>query len=206
MQRLTSQLSAVVEVGMAMNAEREPARLVKLFFAAACEVLDSNVTVLGLLDEREGTLAHVLTRGVDAVRSSGGRRGTAQRAARIADRGAQDHPRPSMGRLPETAEGLPEGHPDGRQPARPLGRHARSGSTAGCILPTGRMGNRFPKRTRALHASWRPNSRCATSMPCCTTRSSATRPSCSWRSPSAAAPRPNCSAFDSRWTTPSTWS
>ena len=41
MQRVTTRLSALHEVAMEMMSERDPARLVQLFFAAACDLVDS---------------------------------------------------------------------------------------------------------------------------------------------------------------------
>lgn len=66
LQYITSKLSALVEVGMSMTAERDPERLVRLFFSAACEIIGSRYAAVGLLDEQERGLRHVLARGVDA--------------------------------------------------------------------------------------------------------------------------------------------
>jgi diguanylate cyclase (GGDEF)-like protein/PAS domain S-box-containing protein len=66
LQRVTSRLSALIEVGFAMNLERDPERLVNLFFAAACDVIDSKVAAVAILDWEESALRHVLARGVDA--------------------------------------------------------------------------------------------------------------------------------------------
>jgi diguanylate cyclase (GGDEF)-like protein/PAS domain S-box-containing protein len=66
LQRVTARLSALIEVGFAMNLERDPERLLNLFFAAACDVIDSKVAAVAMLDPAESTLRYVLAWGVDA--------------------------------------------------------------------------------------------------------------------------------------------
>src|SRR3989440_1930480 len=66
LQRIASRLSAIIEVGMEMTAERNPARLVELFFAAACDIIDSKYAAVGMLDEQERELGFVFTKGVEA--------------------------------------------------------------------------------------------------------------------------------------------
>src|ERR1700704_2762313 len=66
LQRIASRLSAIIEVGMEMTAERNPARLVELFFAAACDIIDSKYAAIGMLDEQERELRFVFTKGVEA--------------------------------------------------------------------------------------------------------------------------------------------
>src|SRR5258706_1029556 len=41
MQRVTTRLSALLEVGMELMSERDPRRLVELFFAATCDLIDA---------------------------------------------------------------------------------------------------------------------------------------------------------------------
>ncbi|HEX4598238.1 MAG TPA: EAL domain-containing protein [Burkholderiaceae bacterium] len=66
LQRVTSRLSALIEVGFALNLERDPERLVNLFFAAACNAIDSKFAAVAMLNPEESALHHVVTRGVDA--------------------------------------------------------------------------------------------------------------------------------------------
>src|SRR5258708_7239758 len=66
LQRIASRLSAIIEVGMEMTAERNPARLVELFFAAACDIIDSKYAAIGMLDEQEQALRFIYSRGVEA--------------------------------------------------------------------------------------------------------------------------------------------
>src|SRR6266513_1983341 len=66
LQRIASRLSAIIEVGMEMTAERNPARLVELFFAAACDIVDSKYAAIGMLDEQEQTLRFIFAKGVEA--------------------------------------------------------------------------------------------------------------------------------------------
>jgi len=66
LQRIASRLSAIIEVGMEMTAERNPARLVELFFAAACDIIDSKYAAVGMLDEQERELGFVFAKGVEA--------------------------------------------------------------------------------------------------------------------------------------------
>src|SRR5882672_2847022 len=66
LQRIASRLSAIIEVGMEMTAERNPARLVELFFAAACDIIDSKYAAIGMLDEREETLKYIFARGIES--------------------------------------------------------------------------------------------------------------------------------------------
>jgi diguanylate cyclase (GGDEF)-like protein/PAS domain S-box-containing protein len=65
MQRITARASAVLEVGMELAFERSPQRLVELFFAAACDVIESDVAGLGMLQQNESKLSHLRTRGVE---------------------------------------------------------------------------------------------------------------------------------------------
>src|SRR5947208_1185961 len=66
LQRIASRLSAIIEVGMEMTAERNPARLVELFFAAACDIIDSKYAAIGMLDEQERALRFIYSKGVEA--------------------------------------------------------------------------------------------------------------------------------------------
>src|SRR5258706_13465383 len=64
LQRIAARLSAIIEVGMEMTAERNPARLVELFFAAACDIIDSKYAAIGMLDEQEQALRFIYSKGV----------------------------------------------------------------------------------------------------------------------------------------------
>src|SRR6267378_473114 len=66
LQRIASRLSAIIEVGMEMTAERNPARLVELFFAAACDIIDSKYAAIGMLDEQEEALRFIYSKGIEA--------------------------------------------------------------------------------------------------------------------------------------------
>lgn len=65
MQRISSRLSALMEVGMEIVSERDPARLVKLFFGAAGDIIDSEYAAIGMLDEREQELKYVFAKHID---------------------------------------------------------------------------------------------------------------------------------------------
>ena len=66
LQRVTSRMSALIEVGFAMNLERNPERLVNLFFAAVVDVIDSRVAAVAMLDHEESAWRQVISRGVSA--------------------------------------------------------------------------------------------------------------------------------------------
>jgi PAS domain S-box-containing protein/diguanylate cyclase (GGDEF)-like protein len=66
LQRILSRLSALIEVGMEMERERDPARLVKIFFGAACEIVNAKFAAIALLDDMEQGLRYVYTKGLDA--------------------------------------------------------------------------------------------------------------------------------------------
>jgi diguanylate cyclase len=108
MQRITSRLSALLEVGMEMMRERDPGRLVELFFAAICDIVDSKLAAIGMLDEKERHVRHVFARGLDAglFRGESGTTGllatvlSGQRVLRARSPGGE-----------RSAEGLPKGHP-----------------------------------------------------------------------------------------------
>ncbi|HYL87594.1 MAG TPA: EAL domain-containing protein [Burkholderiales bacterium] len=108
MQRVTTRLSGLLEVGMEMMTERDPARLVELFFAAACDLIDSDYAAVGMLDQGEQTIRFVFAKGFDAgiLGGAAGRTGLLETLLigkrvlrmRSADGDA-------------AAEGLPRGHP-----------------------------------------------------------------------------------------------
>src|SRR5882762_9377367 len=109
LQRIASRLSAIIEVGMEMTAERNPARLVELFFAAACDIIDSKYAAIGMLDEHEEALRFIYSKGIEASiyrNADGGRAGIlgALLAGRRQARGQGTDAR--MG-----ADELPPGHP-----------------------------------------------------------------------------------------------
>jgi diguanylate cyclase (GGDEF)-like protein/PAS domain S-box-containing protein len=103
LQRVTGKLSALIEVGLEMTSERDPERLVELFFAGACELVESKIAGVGVLDEQESALKCVLGKGIDPeVLRAGSNRGlldnllTSKLPVRL--RGA-------------SVAGLPAGHP-----------------------------------------------------------------------------------------------
>ncbi|HYL25445.1 MAG TPA: response regulator, partial [Burkholderiales bacterium] len=108
MQRITARLSALLEVGMEMMSERDPARLLQLFFSAACDLIGSDYAAAGMLGPSEQAIEFTLAKGFDAalLRGAAGRAGlfatllSGERVlrARSADR-------------KKAAEGLPPGHP-----------------------------------------------------------------------------------------------
>jgi len=108
MQRLTSRFSALLEVGMETMTERDPARLVELFFAAACDIIDSSYAAIGMLGRDEQSVHVTFAKGFDAqiLRGEGasgdlrGRLLSGQRVLRM--RSADGAP---------SADGLPAGHP-----------------------------------------------------------------------------------------------
>ena len=107
LQRIASRLSAIIEVGMEMTAERNPARLVELFFAAACDIIDSKYAAIGMLDEQERALRFIYSKGVEAsvFQDAGDGRAGILKAL------LEGH-RPLHSRSAEAAaDGLPPGHP-----------------------------------------------------------------------------------------------
>ena len=109
LQRVMARLSALIEVGMEMEAERDPAKLVRLLFAAACDIIDSKYAAVGVLDEQESALRHVYAKGIEpGIYQTGdnGRTGllgsllSGHRAIRARSLGSETG-----------AEGLPAGHP-----------------------------------------------------------------------------------------------
>ncbi|TMH91819.1 MAG: PAS domain S-box protein, partial [Betaproteobacteria bacterium] len=107
LQRIASRLSAIIEVGMEMTAERNPARLVELFFAAACDIIDSKYAAVGMLDEQERELGFVFTKGVEArMYRDAGRKGVL--GALLAGHG-QVRGQSANARI--GADELPPGHP-----------------------------------------------------------------------------------------------
>lgn len=65
LQRVISRTSALLDVGLAMDSERDADRLVKVFFAAACDMIESSIAAVGMLDDTESGLAHVFTKRLD---------------------------------------------------------------------------------------------------------------------------------------------
>ncbi len=108
MQSVTTRLSALHEVAMEMMTERQPARLVQLFFAAACDLVDSQYAAIGMRDETEQAIQLAFARRVDVamLRGDAGRTGlfatllSGRPVLRM--RGADGTP---------NADGLPDGHP-----------------------------------------------------------------------------------------------
>jgi len=108
MQRVTTRLSALHEVAMEMMTERDPARLVQLFFAAACDLVDSKYAAIGMRDETEQAIQLAFAKRVDVaiLRGEAGRTGllatllSGRPVLRM--RSADGTP---------SADGLPDGHP-----------------------------------------------------------------------------------------------
>src|SRR5256885_12258381 len=107
LQRIASRLSAIIEVGMEMTSERDPRRLVELFFAAACDIIDSKYAAIGMLDAQEQALRLGFSKGVESqvyLDAEGGRAG-------IMGTLLAGH-RPLRSRSSDAAaDGLPPGHP-----------------------------------------------------------------------------------------------
>ncbi|MBI4290021.1 MAG: EAL domain-containing protein [Betaproteobacteria bacterium] len=66
LQRILFRLSALIEVVMEAGSERNPGRLVELFFGAACEIIPSRYAAIGVLDEHEQNLRYVFSKGIEA--------------------------------------------------------------------------------------------------------------------------------------------
>ncbi|HLX78971.1 MAG TPA: EAL domain-containing protein [Burkholderiales bacterium] len=109
LQRVMSRLSALIEVGMEMTSERDPAKLVRLFFAAACDIVESKFAAVAILDEQEAAFRHVYAKGIEAEiyrTGSNGRSG-------VLGSMLSGH-RPIRGRSLDAdadADGFPSGHP-----------------------------------------------------------------------------------------------
>jgi signal transduction histidine kinase/CheY-like chemotaxis protein len=107
LQRITSRLSTLVEVMMDMMSERDPARMVKKFFQAACRIIESDYAAVGVLDEGERTVKHLFTKDIDA--------GLYDRRARTGLPGSLLSEYSFLRRVADTAtqglEGFPPGHP-----------------------------------------------------------------------------------------------
>lgn len=66
LQRILFRLSALIEVVMEAGSERNPGRLVELFFGAACEIIASKYAAIGVLDEQERDLRYVFSKEIEA--------------------------------------------------------------------------------------------------------------------------------------------
>jgi diguanylate cyclase (GGDEF)-like protein/PAS domain S-box-containing protein len=109
LQRLASRLSALVEIALEMMQERDPTRLVKLFFGAACEMIDAEYTALCMFGEDGQSLQHVLARNFDpeVLRKEGAAR-AGLLGKLVGDRRAL---RAHGAKMASSAAGLPAGHP-----------------------------------------------------------------------------------------------
>jgi len=108
MQRVTTRLSALLEVGMEMMTERDPARLVELFFAAACDLISSKYAAVGMLDEGERSVHIVFAKGfAPAIIQAGGPRTGLLGSILSGERVLRARRTAAAG----DAEGLPRGHP-----------------------------------------------------------------------------------------------
>ena len=109
LQRLSARLSALIEVGMEMTSERDPGRLVQIFFAAVCDIVPAKIAAAGVLDEQETGLRYVVAKGVDPaiLHASAGKSGSGFLAALLAGH------KPMRARSARGADaaGLPAGHP-----------------------------------------------------------------------------------------------
>src|SRR5882762_1475252 len=108
MQRVTTRLSALHEVAMEMMTERDPARLVELFFAAACDLVDSKYAAIGMRDETEQAIELAFAKRVDVAMLRGETGRTGLLATLLSGRPVLRMR--SAGGAP-SADGLPEGHP-----------------------------------------------------------------------------------------------
>jgi PAS domain S-box-containing protein/diguanylate cyclase (GGDEF)-like protein len=109
LQRIMSRLSSLIEVGMEMDRERDPGRLVDIFFGAACEIVDAQVAALAILDEKQDVPSHLLTKGISAqLFASKGSSRIGLLGSLLDQRGAL-----RQGRIDSAlaADALPVGHP-----------------------------------------------------------------------------------------------
>ncbi|HKW38640.1 MAG TPA: EAL domain-containing protein [Burkholderiales bacterium] len=111
LQRIVSRLSAIIDVGMEISSERQPKRLVELFFAAACDIIDSRYAAIGMLDEQEYALKFVFAKSLDAqVFQDADRSRKGLLGALLAGGG----PVRGKGGSGRADEALPPGHPEVR--------------------------------------------------------------------------------------------
>ncbi|MDD5249160.1 MAG: EAL domain-containing protein [Rhodocyclaceae bacterium] len=64
LRRLLFRLTVLIEVSTETAAERDPARLVEIFFGAACEVINSHYAAIAMFDEHDRTLRHLYSKDV----------------------------------------------------------------------------------------------------------------------------------------------
>jgi PAS domain S-box-containing protein/diguanylate cyclase (GGDEF)-like protein len=62
LRRLLFRLTVLIEVGTETATERDPARIVEIFFGAACEIIPSRFAAVAMLDERQRTLQHLFAK------------------------------------------------------------------------------------------------------------------------------------------------
>jgi PAS domain S-box-containing protein/diguanylate cyclase (GGDEF)-like protein len=109
LQRIASRLSALVEIGMEMTEERDPGRLLELFFRAACRTVDASYAALAIFDDAAQAPSHVLTQALDASVFGGQTEArSALLEALLEGRRAQ---RAHATQAEPALEGLPRGHP-----------------------------------------------------------------------------------------------
>ena len=109
LQRLATRLSALVEVALETMQERDPARLVKLFFGAACEIIDAEFVALCIVGDDEQAPLHAMARNFDPAifREAGAARAGLPGSLLGSRRVLRAH----GAKLKASAEGLPPGHP-----------------------------------------------------------------------------------------------
>jgi signal transduction histidine kinase len=163
----------VIELGMEAMQERDPARLVKLFFGAACEMMNAEYAALGILGDDGHTLGHLLTKKLDpALYSAENGVGAGLLDPLLSRRGAL---RVRGADVKLGGKGFPDGHP--AVPKRACGhdQQPRHRVRLALLRRAARRGRIQRGRRAASPSSWRGSSRCSTKARCTTTSSSATR-------------------------------
>ncbi|MGE5467376.1 MAG: EAL domain-containing protein [Ignavibacteria bacterium] len=67
LRRLLFRLTVLLEVSTETAAERNPARIVEIFFGAACEIIPSRFAAIALFDEQDLSLRHLYCKDLPAV-------------------------------------------------------------------------------------------------------------------------------------------
>ncbi|MGA2129923.1 MAG: response regulator, partial [Xanthobacteraceae bacterium] len=104
MHELSGRLATLIEIALDVSPERGPAHVVEMFFQGACRMIDTRYAALGILDDTQTKLLHVLAKGCDPeVHRATGPGLAGLPGSLIAARGAL--------RLSGEIDGLPPGHP-----------------------------------------------------------------------------------------------
>ena len=108
LQRVASQLSALIEIGMEAAQEHDPERLLELYLSAAQRMLRSEIVAIGVQQDAGEAVERVVASGVDARALSGqGRPGTASLGSLLSERRV-------LRTSDAAAERLPAGFPEVR--------------------------------------------------------------------------------------------